>query len=416
MSHATRIVVLDDDPTGTQSARDVTVLLERSADALFDVLAVDRAVYVQTNSRALPEPDAVAMVRCIRSSAEEAARRLGVDVRFVLRGDSTLRGHVFAESAVFADDDAVLLFVPAFPGGGRVTCDGVHYVRQGTVLVPVGETEFARDPVFGFASSRLIDFAAERTEAPVVTVTLDDLRSGRMTAALLTAPERSVVIPDVVADDDILEIARAVEAAWSRRRVVVRSAAPLAAELAGVPSTQLIDPVVLGGAGSVLVVCGSHTEVATAQVAQLARVVGDPTVIATSGALADPVTEGARAAAAEFARARPSGVRFLATERDRSQAHGTLADGAAVMEALTTATRLLAREVDAVVTKGGITAAEVLSHGLGTRRARVIGQVRAGVSLWRAAAADGREIPFVIVPGNMGDADILTAAVAWLRA
>ena len=54
MSHATRIVVLDDDPTGTQSARDVTVLLERSADALFDVLAVDRAVYVQTNSRALP--------------------------------------------------------------------------------------------------------------------------------------------------------------------------------------------------------------------------------------------------------------------------------------------------------------------------------------------------------------------------
>lgn len=416
MSHATRIVVLDDDPTGTQSARDVTVLLERSADALFDVLAVDRAVYVQTNSRALPEPDAVAMVRCIRASAEEAARRLGVDVRFVLRGDSTLRGHVFAESAVFADDDAVLLFVPAFPGGGRVTCDGVHYVRQGAVLVPVGETEFARDPVFGFASSRLIDFAAERTEAPVVTVTLDDLRSGRMTAALLTAPERSVVIPDVMEDDDILDIARAVEAAWSRRRVVVRSAAPLAAELAGVPSTQLIDPVVLGGAGSVLVVCGSHTEVATAQVAQLARVVGDPTVIATSGALADPVTEGARAAAAEFARARPSGVHFLATERDRSHAHGTLADGAAVMEALTTATRLLAREVDAVVTKGGITAAEVLSHGLGTRRARVIGQVRAGVSLWRAAAADGREIPFVIVPGNMGDADILTAAVAWLRA
>ena len=109
-------------------------------------------------------------------------------------------------------------------------------------------------------------------------------------------------------------------------------------------------------------------------------------------------------------------MHFLATERDRSHAHGTLADGAAVMEALTTATRLLAREVDAVVTKGGITAAEVLSHGLGTRRARVIGQVRAGVSLWRAAAADGREIPFVIVPGNMGDADILTAAVAWLRA
>jgi len=121
-----KTIVLDDDPTGTQSATGVTVLLDFDAEILAEAFATADAVYLQTNSRALPEDEAVALARRIRQDALAASARLGVDVRFVLRGDSTLRGHVFAETEVFLDDAAVMLFVPAFPDGGRTTRDGVH--------------------------------------------------------------------------------------------------------------------------------------------------------------------------------------------------------------------------------------------------------------------------------------------------
>ena len=57
-----KTIVLDDDPTGTQSATGVTVLLESDAELLTDVLRNADSVYVQTNSRALDETTAVALV------------------------------------------------------------------------------------------------------------------------------------------------------------------------------------------------------------------------------------------------------------------------------------------------------------------------------------------------------------------
>src|SRR6476660_3676666 len=92
-----KTIVLDDDPTGTQSATGVTVLFGPDADLLALALRGADSVYVQTNSRALSEEDAVALVGKIKADGEAAAQRLGEEVRFVLRGDSTLRGHVFAE-------------------------------------------------------------------------------------------------------------------------------------------------------------------------------------------------------------------------------------------------------------------------------------------------------------------------------
>src|SRR4051812_1503903 len=150
-----KTIVLDDDPTGTQSATGVSVLFETDVDLLVDALRRADSVYVQTNSRALPEAEAVALVAKIKADSEAATRRLDDEVRFVLRGDSTLRGHVFAESEVFLDDDAVLLFVPAFPEGGRTTRGGVHYVRIGDEELPAHESEYAQDPVFAFSTAVL---------------------------------------------------------------------------------------------------------------------------------------------------------------------------------------------------------------------------------------------------------------------
>ncbi|WP_380158499.1 four-carbon acid sugar kinase family protein [Kineococcus sp. R86509] len=408
-----KTVVLDDDPTGTQSATGVQVLLESDADRLEAALRDADGVYVQTNSRALDEASAVALVARIRADALEAGARLGVEVRFVLRGDSTLRGHVFAETGVFAGAEDVVLFVPAFPAGGRTTIGGVHLVRTADADVPAGETEYAGDPVFGFRSSALVDYVAEKSPRTGVGVPLDVVRDpARLAQRFAQAPAGSVLVPDVETDRDVSALADAVRGAG--RGIVVRCAAPLAAELAGVVSAGYLPRPLVADRPRVLVVCGSHTAGAQAQLDVLGKEWGAFEPVATGDALDDPVWAGRELGERAGRVLARQGLVAIASERVRMSDHGTLAHGEAVMTALTTAVADLLPHVDAVVSKGGITAAEVARTGIGATSAFVEGQVAAGISVWVMRTRDGREVRQVVVPGNVGGPDAIADAVAAL--
>ena len=165
----------------------------------------------------------------------------------------------------------------------------------------------------------------------------------------------------------------------------------------------------------VLLVCGSHTAGASAQLEPLVASWGDPAVIDTDAALREP--EAAGLAAARTARAhldsRPLAI--VTSERSRSASHNTLAHGEKVMAALTTAVRALLPDVTVVVSKGGITSAEVARVGIGASSAVVLGQVLPGVSVWRFTAHDGRELLYVVVPGNVGAPDTLVRVLDALR-
>lgn len=411
-----KTIVLDDDPTGTQSATGVRVLLESDAELLTEALDGADSVYVQTNSRALHEADAMTLVRRIRADGEEAARRLGQPVRFVLRGDSTLRGHVFAETAVFLEGKAVMVFVPAFPDGGRTTRGGVHFVRVRGEELPAGDTEYADDPVFGFSTGVLADYVAEKSGRAAVHVSLESVRSGGLAAALTGAAPGSVVLPDVVDGEDIRHIAAAIDAATAAGAdVVVRSAAPLAAELAGVTSAGLLTEPLVPTIVPTLLVCGSHTAGATAQLNGVIEDWGPPAVIGTDSALSHPEAAGAGTAELALAQLDSRPLAFVVTERDRSAEHGTLDHGERIMTALTTAVRAVLPRVSVVVAKGGITSAEVARTGIGATSALVLGQILPGVSVWRMRAHDGRDILYVVVPGNVGDPDTLTRVLGALQ-
>jgi uncharacterized protein YgbK (DUF1537 family) len=408
-----KTIVLDDDPTGTQSATDVTVLLEWDVDLLTAALHDADSVYVQTNSRAIDERAAVELVRAVRDDGLAAAQRLGDEARFVLRGDSTLRGHVFAESEVFAGDEAIIVFVPAFPAGGRTTIDGVHLVRIDGVDMPANETEYADDPVFPFSSGTLIDYVAEKSGRPAVQVPLDTVRSGALLDVLRSAAAGTVVLPDVAGDDDIAQIADAITTAQhAGTDIVVRCAAPLAAALAGVSSDGLLTTPLVAEPRRTLLACGSHTAGATRQLEPVLRRWGDAAVVNTTAALADSRRAGEEAARLASAALDSTGLAVIMSERARSREHNTLDHGRAVMSALTTAVRQLSPTLDVVIAKGGITSADVARVGLGARSARVLGQVLAGVSVWQLTAADGHEVLYVVVPGNVGGAETLTDVLA----
>ncbi|MFV0374282.1 four-carbon acid sugar kinase family protein [Microbacterium sp.] len=397
-----KTIVLDDDPTGTQSAGDVRVLMTWDADRIRDALASADSVYLQTNSRALDESSAVALAAQIR---DDVRRALPVTaVRIVLRGDSTLRGHVFAETELFMGAESVMLFVPAFPAGGRTTREGVHYVAIDGSDVPAAETEYAADPVFPFRNSALDAYVQEKSGRVPAAIPLGTVRAGGagLVEAIMAVPVGSVIVPDAVTDADIARIARAVEAAELRgRSIVVRSAAPLAAELAGVRSDGLLVGPVADATSRVLVACGSHTGGATAQLAALADEAGEPEVLSTDDALADPDEAGR--ALARRALARDAEVTVISSERHRRGTDNGLHHGERVMSGLVRAAREIAPHVDIVVAKGGITSAEIARSALGASSAFVLGQILPGVSLWRLRAYDGRERLYVVVPGNVGD-------------
>ncbi|WP_281445504.1 four-carbon acid sugar kinase family protein, partial [Paenarthrobacter nicotinovorans] len=94
------LVVLDDDPTGTQSVADLAVLTSWDVADFTWAFAHIRdnqtkpAVYVLTNTRSLDPAEAAARnEEIVRNALAAAASADGLRLGFVSRSDSTLRGH-----------------------------------------------------------------------------------------------------------------------------------------------------------------------------------------------------------------------------------------------------------------------------------------------------------------------------------
>ena len=405
-----RVIVLDDDPTGTQSVANVEVILRPALPAYRRFFSgSERAVYVLTNTRALKQAEAVTLIRRIRDEIQQAAREAEEEVSILLRGDSTLRGHVFAEMDVLVeeDKDAVLLFVPAFPDGGRITLNGVHYLVNEAGKVPVALTEFARDTTFGYHSERMVDWVAEVGQGrKALSLSLEQIRTqgpAALRQMLLEAPAGTVIVPDAETQDDLESLAWGLLDAEERGRpVVVRSASPFAALRAGLRSV-VRQPSLPNQESRVLVVCGSHTEASSQQLAKLEER-SSPVITIPSDWLLNEGLESVVPHLAVQVSLALDEQRFaiLATERVRQTRHSDLAAGAQVMAALTAIVERVAEYCDAVIAKGGITSAQVATDGLAATRAYVKGQLEPGVSLWELTLPDGRTIPYAVIPGNVG--------------
>ena len=65
-----------------------------------------------------------------------------------------------------------------------------------------------------------------------------------------------------------------------------------------------------------------------------------------------------------------------------------------------------------IIAKGGITSSTVGTEALGVKRANVLGQICPGIPVWQTDdTSKFPKIPYVIFPGNVGDADTLRQAV-----
>jgi uncharacterized protein YgbK (DUF1537 family) len=182
------IVVLDDDPTGTQTCYDVTVLISWEVELITEELKKEPAIlFILTNSRSLSEQQAVELTLEIGITLEEAVQKSGRPIVVISRSDSTLRGHFPAEvnaiASKLAMKEAVIVLIPAFIEGGRFTIDDTHYLVENGELVPVSDTVFANDVVFGYHHADLKEWVEEKTKgkikaASVNSISIEDIRVG----------------------------------------------------------------------------------------------------------------------------------------------------------------------------------------------------------------------------------------------
>ena len=436
-----KIIVLDDDPTGVQTVHGVSVYTDWSPGSVLACFQESAPVsFLLTNSRSFPAERTKAVHREIGENICRASAQTGRDYVLISRGDSTLRGHWPLETQILAEtlaktsgsafDGEILL--PFFEEGGRYTFGNVHYVREGQRLIPVGESEFARDAAFGYTSSDLTCWCAEKTAGAYpadacICIPLEDLRSLRVEKVctqLLSARNFEKIIVNAVCYEDLKVFCAAyVEALHRGRRFLFRSAASWVRVLGGISERpllthpELVSDSTYGG----VVLAGSYVKKTTAQLEHL-KTSGLPLHFLEfhlAGALDGQglEQEAARIAAAAEALILQGTTVVIYTSRERISPQDAakeqqLAVSAMISDAVTGIIGRLTVRPAFIVAKGGITSSDVGVKALHVRRALVMGQIMPGIPVWRTGAESKfPRLPYVIFPGNVGGEDTLTRVV-----
>ncbi|KVW95558.1 four-carbon acid sugar kinase family protein [Thiobacillus denitrificans] len=423
-----KIIVLDDDPTGSQTVHSCLLLTRWDVATLKTALA-DAAplFFILTNTRGMDAARAADVTREVCENLKLALVDYKGPVLFVSRSDSTLRGHYPVETdvmnAVLGSFDATIL-TPGFFEGGRITRDSTHYLIIDGKPVPTHETEFARDSVFGYRTAYLPDYVAEKTAgrveaADVARLTLTDLRKGQADSWLASFENNAIGVVDGESADDYRIFADAVlKAAASGRHLLFRSAASLLTALAKLPpqpvAAESFATLVRDGQPGAIIV-GSHVAKTTAQLTALLKergVVGLPLDVArlpdARAALVDELT-------ASIAHAHARGLTPVVftsrAERQFVSVAERLAFGESVSATLMDVVHRLPETLGFLISKGGITSNDVLSTGLELATSRVLGQILPGVTVVQTPTAHRLpQIPVVIFPGNVGGDGALAEA------
>ena len=433
MATPPKIIVLDDDPTGSQTVHSCLLLTQWDIDTLRLGLRDESPIFfVLTNTRSLPPKQAAAVTREVCHNLKPALASENIeDFLIVSRSDSTLRGHYPIETDVIAEElgpfDAHFL-VPAFFEGGRITRDSIHYLIIDGVSTPVHETEFARDSVFGYTYSYLPDYVEEKTKGriraeEVERFLLGDIRRGTDVTGISTLERlmsltgNKCVAVDAENQDDLNSFANdLLTAAGEGKRFLFRSAASLLTALAKlppqpVPAEEMSQYVRSGKPGAVIV--GSHVKKTTEQLEQLLQapgIIGIEVDVAQllndsleqPGKLLNSTLEKINAAHND------SKTSVVYTSREElvfADMQTRLQFGADVSDLLMDIVRGLPADIGFLISKGGITSNDVLSKGLALTSARLLGQILAGCSIVRTSAEHPQfpNLPVVLFPGNVGD-------------
>ncbi|MEP7372707.1 MAG: four-carbon acid sugar kinase family protein [Chitinophagaceae bacterium] len=420
------IVVLDDDPTGTQTCYDVTVLISWHTALITEELKKNPPIlYILSNSRSLPEKDAVKLTYEICNNLKTAAKESGREIVVISRSDSTLRGHFPAEVDAMAAGlemrDAVIALIPAFIEGGRLTIDDVHYIIENQELVPVSDTAFAKDLSFGYQNADLKLWVEEKTKgriraSDVNSISIEDLRTGGpqlVNEKLKSCNDGSICIMNAAGYRDLEVIAMGlIMAEKTGKKVLYRSSATIIPIRAGMESGKIFTPKKndLGSENGSLVIVGSHVPKTTRQLNWLLVNGGYKDIEVNVAELlqSNETLPLAEIISKQTDQLLSSGNNVVIHTSRRletgSDAESNLKINALVSDFLVSIMKGITVRPKLIIAKGGITSSDLASEGLSAMKALVLGPVIPGVPVWQMdTKSKFPGINYVVFPGNVGE-------------
>jgi uncharacterized protein YgbK (DUF1537 family) len=246
------------------------------AEGVLDSDEENQVWSINTGSRHLEALEAQALVRRAVAFCRD---KLGVE-NFYKKIDSTLRGHIAHECLGMLDElkAQCAVIVPAYPLEGRRTVGGYQLVRG----VPVEKTVVAKDPLFPIRQSHVPTLLEQATKPGLVgyiPLSLVLHGAGPVLVKLkeLIEDGKKLVVIDATSNEDLEQIALAIEKAQKYARVIPCGSAGLANALANLWTNRPEDKALSfkknrdlqAHPSPILIVNGSTTDISRQQTLRL---------------------------------------------------------------------------------------------------------------------------------------------------
>lgn len=430
------LLVLDDDPTGIQTVHDISLYTHWDMKIMQQIFRNRETAFILTNTRAFHPEKVTAIITEIMVNALRVSQKTGIDFDIISRSDSTLRGHWPLETSLIRDlyekykkqriDGEIM--VPFFLEGGRFTINDMHYVAEGDYLIPVTETEFAKDTDFSFQNADLKKYIAEKTkghipEEKVHVVSLEMLRKGNpveIENLLMKVKDFEKVILNAIDYNDIKAFIPPLLSAIARsKKFLYRTAASFVKTMAFVGDKHLLGAkdfkTFKPGGNQILIIAGSYTSKTTSQLEPIIKNrLAEPIEISISQLLDnDDFSLYMDKLIADLNKALQNRKNVLLfTSRKLVKTRDHLNASKIISESLINLVKNITHPPDMIIAKGGITSHVIAVDALEISHAKVKGQVLPGVPVIIAGkTSKWPGMPYIIFPGNVGTPDSLLSIV-----
>jgi len=437
-----KFVVIDDDPTGSQTVHDCLLLLKWDCLTLVKGFeSKSNLFFILANTRSLSENDAKLRIEeiCKNLKTVIASQSYREEIIFISRGDSTLRGHNFLEpsalNSCLGPFDATF-HIPAFIEGKRLTINGSQFIDK----TPINRTIFARDKIFGYQTSNIKNLLFQKSKSQI---NLDDIQNLLLSdLEILNDEENNIVyktlknlknnkhvIVDVENYSQLKKFSLVIKKLTKQKKFLFRTAASFISSISEKKNTfhnktffsnlriRNKEKRFLPG----LVIVGSYVELSTIQLQNLLE-------IRTCKPIELDVFEFFKIISSEnnkkqrnlFKNKFLKEIRFsfeqgktpvLFTSRklmsldypEQFNFYNSLAFFIAELVAV------LKFEIGYLISKGGITTNVILSNGLKAEYVYLEGQILTGISVVTCNLQNDEKLPIVTHPGNIGTKDSLVS-------
>ena len=446
-----KIIIIDDDPTGSQTVNGCNLILKWDYETLLKSLQnSSNLLFILANTRSLSEKDLKIRLKEICSSLKEVmSNSLFVEEEFIVisRGDSTLRGHNFIEPFIINEllgpFDATF-YIPAFIEGNRTTVNGNHFVDN----IPIHKTIFSKDKIFGFNTSNIKELIYEQSNYQldfnnVENIFIKDFevletnQPSKLFMHIEKLKNNKKVIVDIMDYSQLDKFSNIVKSLLKKKKFLFRSAASFISSLSNVKQIQK-DHIYFSQlrrknnndeAMKGLIVVGSHVELSTLQLNKVLDIslcqpveinvfklyeffkLGDN--LNQINSLKELILNSIRQNLSR------DSIPVLYTSREiisptneNDLIHFQLFLSAFIAKIVSA----VKNEIGYLISKGGITTNAIISEGLKADSVYLEGQILPGISLvtFNLLKQKGK-LPIVTFPGNIGNTMSLVKALEILE-